>query len=133
VGLGIWVCRLVELHLNRSRKILKVPSRLTVETIRILTEILTYMAYGTAGVREFADKSPQKVTDYYTWTRFHCGNSENPRTVGWLNKLQSTAGNHRTALLRIQPSARPEAAEVETRLYELMLLYAYESIQQKYF
>jgi hypothetical protein len=91
----------------------------------ILSEVLTYMIDGPAGVRDFKQRRKYKIesTNWNTF-RFHCGSDKpNNNVLKWLEEIEqktSTSGRLITHLVRqmlfLKPEVRPKILEIDATL-----------------
>jgi serine/threonine protein kinase len=92
----------------------------------VLSEIMTYTRGGCEAVREFRRKRVKVLYDALEVCQFHHGGEQCAVVSDWLRDFDAEASSTRLLLLgvvrdalSIEPSQRPLAAEMTTRLYHL--------------
>ena len=90
----------------------------------VLSETITYKLFKGMGVRDFRAARRNKALPYWINRQFHAGGNEHPAVSLQLQALEDRLSLHEkdlTALLRemlqIDPTKRPTAASVTTRLF----------------
>ncbi|KAH8587930.1 kinase-like domain-containing protein [Bisporella sp. PMI_857] len=101
----------------------------------ILAEVATYIAQGHLGVEDFEAK--RKISDgYIKLSTFHDRGALNRHVTSWLNNLEtSTLGKEYTKgllylvrnMLEIEPTSRPTAPRVASRIFFLAQQMKYSS------
>ncbi|KAF4459116.1 kinase domain-containing [Fusarium albosuccineum] len=96
----------------------------------ILSEVLTHMVLGAAGVEQFREKRRVEVMPGLEWFRFHKGpEASNPKVLDWLKTLRASEERFRPRLvdlilkmLSMDPSKRPRSADVLIELRGISVL-----------
>jgi len=106
----------------------------------ILLKALVYMKMGPDGVKKFSDERRFSIS-HVTFHRFHHGlNEEEPAVVAYLTALYDQFENKSERLLvelirqmlRLNPTERPKAGEVETRMWFIAITSISHQIQELY-
>ncbi|KAH8882492.1 kinase-like protein, partial [Thozetella sp. PMI_491] len=104
----------------------------------ILAVLLTFMRRGPSGVLKFEQMRMQRQHNWTSYT-FHSFGAENPGVRGWLSELAQGASEEDHGLLsliqdvlQINPSDRPDAAVLSSRMDFLALKANYECMMQTF-
>lgn len=104
----------------------------------ILAVVLTYIRRGSSGVQEFEQRRRHKLQRWTAYT-FHCAGQPNQAVEAWLTELEGGGTTEVCSLitlirdiLKIEPSERPTAETVSTRMEFLAIQSVYNSTMHKF-
>lgn len=105
----------------------------------VMTEVITFMESGAAGVKEFYERRIFEETETKTSHRFHRAQDSDPAVTKWLedrrrheSRTVQMMSNLLKRMLSINPNKRPEAPEVEARMRFIGLYALCQLVQRLY-